>query len=126
MTRKFIFIATFFALFFTNQNTGMAKENQCTDRITMAKAPDAKAVQKGVSGQGHAANHEPGTKSQVPDQGHHNKAPKIDETPHIHHFHKERVKRVNKHHTKLWYLSKLLLTICHISLLIIGFMHVMH
>lgn len=126
MTRKLIFIATFFALLFAYPTTGMAKSNQENNEMIATKSPGAKAALPAGSNHGHAGSHEPGTKSQMPDEGHHNKAPKLDETAHIHRFHKERVKKVSKHHTKLWYLSKLLLVICHISLLIIGFMHIIH
>ena len=51
-------------------------------------------------------------------------APKIDELPHIHHFHKERVKKVKRHHKKVWSISMLILVLCHISILIMAYMHV--
>ena len=50
--------------------------------------------------------------------------PKLDELPHIHHFHKERVKKVKRHHKKVWTISMLILVLCHISILIMAFMHV--
>jgi hypothetical protein len=49
---------------------------------------------------------------------------KLDELPHIHHFHKERVKKVKRHHKKVWSISMLILVLCHISILIMAFMHV--
>ena len=51
-------------------------------------------------------------------------APKIDELPHIHRFHKERVKKVKRHHKKVWSISMLILVLCHISILIMAYMHV--
>ena len=53
-------------------------------------------------------------------------SPQMDELPHIHKFHKERVKKIKKHHGKFWLLSQLLLVLCHISILLIAFMHVVH
>ena len=50
----------------------------------------------------------------------------MDELPHIHKFHKERVKKVKKHHSKLWFISQFILVLCHISILLIAFMHVTH
>ena len=57
-----------------------------------------------------------------PEEKGHN--PKIDELPHIHHFHKERVKKVKRHHKKIWTISMLLLVLCQISILIMAYMHV--
>ena len=53
-------------------------------------------------------------------------APQMDEVAHIHKFHKERVKKVKKHHGKLWLLSQIILFICHVSVLVIAFLHVTH
>ena len=33
-------------------------------------------------------------------------APHMEELPHIHKFHKERVKKIKKHHSKYWLLSQ--------------------
>ena len=49
---------------------------------------------------------------------------KIDELPHVHHFHKERVKKVKRHHKKIWTISMLILVLCHISILIMAYLHV--
>jgi hypothetical protein len=51
---------------------------------------------------------------------------KMEELAHIHHFHKERVKKVKRHHKKLWYVSKFLLIIIHIVLLVTAYMHMTH
>jgi hypothetical protein len=50
--------------------------------------------------------------------------PKVEELPHIHHFHKERVRKVKRHHKKYWVFSKIILILCHIALLIMAYIHV--
>ena len=52
--------------------------------------------------------------------------PSLEELPHIHHFHKERVKKIKKHHNKFWIIAKLILVLCHVGLLILGFIHATH
>ena len=66
----------------------------------------------------------PSPKPTVP----HGKAnvPHMEELPHIHHFHKERVKKIKQHHTKFWMLSKVLVILCHISILVIAYLHAIH
>ena len=53
-------------------------------------------------------------------------APHSEELPHIHKFHKERVKKIKRHHGKFWILSKLILVLCHLSILVIAFLHATH
>ena len=53
-------------------------------------------------------------------------APQMDERAHIHKFHKERVKKIKKHHSKFWLVSKLILVLCHLSALVIAFLHITH
>ncbi len=53
-------------------------------------------------------------------------SPQMDELAHIHKFHKERVKKIRKHHDKCWLLTKILLVICHVSILVIAFLHIIH
>lgn len=50
-------------------------------------------------------------------------APKVEELPHIHHFHKERVKKAKRHHKKYWAFSKIILILCHIALLVMAYIH---
>jgi anti-sigma28 factor (negative regulator of flagellin synthesis) len=50
-------------------------------------------------------------------------APHSEELPHIHRFHKERVKKIKKHHGKCWFLSQVLLFICHAAILYISYLH---
>jgi hypothetical protein len=57
---------------------------------------------------------------------HKSESPKMEELAHIHHFHKERVKKIKRHHKKFWLLSKLFIIVCHLLLLICAYMHVTH
>jgi hypothetical protein len=52
--------------------------------------------------------------------------PHFEELPHILKYHKERVRKIKKHHTKLWILSQVLVVLCNISILVIGFIHATH
>lgn len=59
----------------------------------------------------------------------HSKKPhllKTDELAHIHHFHKERVKNMKRHHKKIWMMSKILLILSHLILLICAYLHLAH
>lgn len=51
---------------------------------------------------------------------------KTEELAHIHRFHKERVKKLKRHHKKCWFLSKLLLILCHLTLLVCAYLHLTH
>jgi len=51
---------------------------------------------------------------------------KTEELAHIHEFHKERVKKLKRHHKKFWILSKILLLISHLLLLVCAYMHLVH
>jgi len=53
-------------------------------------------------------------------------APHMEELPHIHKYHRERVKKIKKHHTKLWILSQALVVICNLSILVIAYLHLTH
>ena len=53
-------------------------------------------------------------------------APQMEELPHIHKFHKERVKKIKKHHGKYWLLSQAIIVLCHLSILVIGYLHATH
>jgi hypothetical protein len=52
--------------------------------------------------------------------------PALDETPHIHHYHKNRVRKLKKHHGKFWFLSQLLIVVCHLVLLFMAYLHIVH
>lgn len=68
------------------------------------------------------------TRATAPEHSSEQKAhgPKLEEVPHIHHFHKERVKKVKKHHKKIWTLSQILLVLCHLALLVMAYSHITH
>jgi hypothetical protein len=51
---------------------------------------------------------------------------KTEELAHIHHFHKERVKKLKRHHEKFWMLSKIILVLCHLGLLVCAFLHLVN
>ena len=51
---------------------------------------------------------------------------KTEELAKIHRFHKERVKNHKKHGHKFWIMSKLLLIICHITILLCAFLDLVH
>ena len=53
-------------------------------------------------------------------------APHMEEEAHIHKFHKERVKKIKKHHSKYWFLSQVILALCHLSILVIAYLHATH
>jgi hypothetical protein len=67
----------------------------------------------------------PASKGELP-HGAKATAPHMEELPHIHRFHKERVKKIKQHHTRFWMLSKALVILCHISILVIGYLHAIH
>jgi hypothetical protein len=56
----------------------------------------------------------------------HGQSHTMDETPHIHHFHKHRVKKLKRHHKKCWFVSQAIIIICQVVLLVLAFMHVAH
>jgi hypothetical protein len=74
-----------------------------------------------------AGKHIPGSS-----EGHSNSShgkthtPHSEELPHIHKFHKERVKRIKKHHGLCWLLTKVILALCHLSILVIAYLHAAH
>ena len=78
------------------------------------------------------ANHDQGKHNPASHEDHskvpHGKthAPHSEELPHIHKFHKERVKKIKKHHGKYWLLSQVLLFLCHAAILYISYLHAAH
>jgi hypothetical protein len=54
------------------------------------------------------------------------KVPHMEELPHIHRFHKERVRKIRQHHSKYWLVSKIILVLCHLSILLIAYLHATH
>lgn len=125
MTRLIIISSLFLALFSASSFTASAGNNKSTETsINDTKDNGTKHSQE--SNTASKTTHNNPVTNTVPhahpeDKGH---SPKLHELPHIHHFHRERVKKVKRHHKKVWSLSVLLLAICHISILIMAYTHV--
>ncbi len=129
MTPKIFFTAVLLIVFnlFTQPSIAGKKISRKSSEIKLVDKHDAGNTGKPVSSShGHATPLLPSTKSPLPVDKGHAQTPTMDETPHIHHFHKERVKKIKKHHSKFWFISKLILILCHISLLVIAFLHATH
>lgn len=56
----------------------------------------------------------------------HGHAPAIDETPHIHHYHRNRVKKMKRHHSKAWFLGQLLVVTSNLVLFLMAYLHAAH
>lgn len=124
MTRYFIFTALLFALFVSSPTTSLAGTHSNTAVTTTEE-----------TSKGTTASNESATKtfplSQTAKPMHpvekaHNNVPTMDELAHIHHFHRERLKKIKRHHKKCWTLSQLLLLLCHAAVLIISYLHITH
>ena len=126
MTRYFIFTVCFFLLFSLG-NLEAKVNDQIATAITSIDNPEIENTGKSMADdQGKTLPIPEGTKSHLPAEKSHSHTPTMDETPHIHRFHKERVKKIKKHHSKFWVLSKLILIVCHISILVIAYLHATH
>lgn len=124
MTRQIflnILLVAFFATVFTSfNNPAFAghSTNQDREEISFdAGSSQDEAPVKPVSVPGGSGLKPPVHKMQLP---------VMEELPKVHRFHKERVKKLKKHHRKCWVSAKLLLVVCHVALLICAFMHVTH
>lgn len=124
MTR-FILISSFFLAMISFASFTASAGNKNSSPVTVS---DTKEKGSGNNSAPVSASNSvpnvPVTKTVPPvhpeEKGH---TPKLDELPHIHHFHKERVKKVKRHHKKVWTISMLILLLCHISILIMAYMH---
>ncbi|HEX7903545.1 MAG TPA: hypothetical protein VF487_06675 [Chitinophagaceae bacterium] len=126
MTRYFIFTACFFLLFSLGSLNAKVND-QSAAAITSIDNPETGNASNGMAdNQGKALPVPQGTKSHLPAEKSHSNTPTMDETAHIHRFHKERVRKIKKHHSKFWVLSKLILIVCHISILVIAYLHATH
>lgn len=92
-----------------------SNETTASSQAEKHAGQDAAGKQGAAASDGHAKA--PQGKSQVPHS---------EELPHIHKFHKERVKKLKKHHGKCWFLSQALLFICHAAVLYISYLHLTH
>jgi len=125
MTR-FILISSFFLAMFSFASFTASASNKKSSTVTVNDSKETGNSNNSVPvSASNSVPNAPVTKTVPPvhpeEKGH---TPKIDELPHIHHFHKERVKKVKRHHKKVWTISMLLLVLCHISILIMAYMHV--
>lgn len=124
MTRYFILAATFLAFFLARPVSSIAKKN-ATKAVYLSDnngtdnphKSSTETPMKAAPVHQDKKPHGGGSKSHTP---------AMDETAHIHRFHKERVKKIKKHHSKYWLLSKLLLILCHLALLVIAYLHATH
>jgi hypothetical protein len=90
---------------------------------------DEMHIQKTTSQQPAQQNHSkmPVSASHPADAPHGKAArvPHMEEIPHIHRYHKDRVRK-KVHHGKLWFLGKAIIVMCQLSLLWIAYMHLTH
>ncbi|MBP9102853.1 MAG: hypothetical protein KBF82_03235 [Chitinophagaceae bacterium] len=100
---------------FANSNNTLKTDN--TEQASKAVAHDApvKSTESPIS-----------AKSHIPVEKSHSQVPTWDELAHIHHFHKNRLKKIKRHFKKSVFLSKLLLFLCHAAVLYISFLHLTH
>lgn len=119
MAKYFIFIAALFVLLTANPFTVQAGTKQTTGHTTSQHSDDAGKT----SGNGHLPL---GAKSHHPVEKAHSHVPSWDELAHIHHFHKNRMKKVRRHYSKCVFFSKMLLVICHAAILFVSYLHVIH
>ena len=126
MTRYFFISILLLALFATCSNNVYAKNYKHTRTTVATTTSRNEKEQKALPVQATAPKSS--TRATAPEDASEHKAhgPKLEEVPHIHHFHKERVRRSKRHHKKFWALSKLLLLLCHVALLMMAYMHAAH
>ncbi|HEX4875865.1 MAG TPA: hypothetical protein VFV31_04285 [Chitinophagaceae bacterium] len=120
MTRYFIFTALIFALLMAKPITTLAGSDQQTGHIVNNHSAEE-------SGKAANTGHMPqGAKPSPVGEKAHSHVPSWDELAHIHHFHKNRMKKIRRHYSKCVFLSKLLLFVCHAAILFVSYLHVIH
>lgn len=98
------------------QNAENATNNVTTEQSDKASTNDvAKTSQAPQS-----------AKSHLPVEKAHSHIPSWDELAHIHHFHRNRLKKIKRHFKKSVFFAKLLLFVCHAAVLFISYLHVTH
>ncbi len=124
MTQRTLSSIIFTMIFSLATTTAIADGHTATSGTETTSKEVNTTTSSDHSEQGKKAASFPDSHSKVP----HGKvqAPHMEELPHIHKFHKERVKKIRKHHGKYWFLSQVILVLCHISILIIGYLHATH
>lgn len=73
-----------------------------------------------------AGNHAAGAKTPLHAEKAHLHVPSWDELAHIHHFHKDRMKKMKRHYRKSVFLTRLFLFVVHAAILFISYLHVTH
>jgi hypothetical protein len=126
MTRISIITASILIMIFNNANALSIKNLSVTSKTFSAGSTSENASANHLHTHNNAIPVKQGCTIPVQEENHHTKAPSFDETPHIHHFHKERVKKATRHHNKIWNISQLILILCQVSLLVIGYLHIIH
>jgi hypothetical protein len=89
-----------------------SKETPVAESKTTGSATSGKLA--GLPAKGHEAPH---GKTHTPH---------LEELPHIHKFHKERLKKIRRYRSRYWLSSKIVLILCHLSLLLIAYLHATH
>ena len=126
MTKYFICSILFLALFTGMSTTSSAgqgtitsatvsDQNNGTEKEPLKNSAETPAKEAPMNAGPHA-----------PVEKGHGHTPAIDETPHIHHYHKNRVKKLKRHHSKAWFLSQVLVVACNLVLLLMAYMHAAH
>lgn len=121
MTRYFISSLLFLVIAGCITSKAFAGNTQKMEQGNPVKESKATGMYQSMAGKTAGL---PGTHPETP----HGKtqAPHMEEVPHIHKFHKERLKKTRQHHSRYWLLSKLVLALCHLSILVIGYLHATH
>jgi hypothetical protein len=124
MTRMTILLICIFSFLFMLMFMPAAATG---NRHESSKKEFSKSTPAGANAQKDNKEDTPWLPDAQPARGHKERQQqKTEELAHIHHFHKERVKKVSRHHSLIWMISKILITICHLVLLLCAFLHLSH
>ena len=126
MTHYFFISILLLALFATSSNNAYAKSYKHTRTTVAANSNKDENEQKALPVPAATPKNSTPTTSSENAAEHKGHGLSTEETPHIHHFHKERVKKSKRHHKKFWMLSKLLLLLCHIAMIVLAYTHAAH
>jgi hypothetical protein len=127
MTTKIFFSIFFLVMILKASFNASANVNTVvSSKVAAVKEMESKASQEAPASAA-TVPLAPATKpvpQQHPEEKSH--APKTEELPHIHRYHKERVKKIKRHHKKYWFLGMLLVVVCHAIILFMAYLHVVH
>lgn len=126
MTKYFICSILSLAMVLGNTQTASAGKLTATSATVSdlnhsegSKAPAQASTETPLRNAPGAAPHSPAEKG-------HGHVPAMDETPHIHHYHKNRVRKLKRHHGKCWFMAQFLVVACNLVLLLIAYLHAAH